>query len=181
MDPTFGHGKWAALSATSGAREEVFQRFLIADSDTPSQHAKVTSGGAVFVSGGGGFGGAASTEGALSAQFPTYWSNSESISAIAYELSATSAVVPASAGFRTLIIGIKAIAYASAGFHRWAVSGAALSAIEGYVPVDAFGGYIDRCSPPWPLYEISAGAAFILQASSLVSAVAGSVRYWRKA
>src|SRR3990172_4136220 len=56
MDQTFGHGHWAALSAVSSGQSETFQRILIADSDTPSQHAKVTSGGGLLVSAGGGFG-----------------------------------------------------------------------------------------------------------------------------
>src|SRR3990172_8555450 len=56
MDQSFGHGRWAALSAVSSGQAETFQRILIADSDTPSQHAKVTSGGGLLVSAGGGFG-----------------------------------------------------------------------------------------------------------------------------
>src|SRR3989304_4457482 len=56
MDQSFGHGHWAALSAVSSGQSETFQRILIADSDTPSQHAKVTSGGGLLVSAGGGFG-----------------------------------------------------------------------------------------------------------------------------
>lgn len=115
---------------------------------------------------------------ALSSQFPGQLAG-QTLSAIPYELSVTSAVIPASAGFRTFVYGIMAIGEASAGWHRWTTSGAAISAHTGYQRVEAFGGYANHVSPPAYMYEVSAGAVFHFQASSLVSAIAGKVNYWR--
>jgi len=376
MDQSFGHGRWAALSAVSSGQAETFQRILIADSDTPSQHAKVTSGGGLLVSAGGGFGstsvtvvllsgaagGTAILDGATSsllvsamggagiatpmisgagggkaildqatsalcvsavgggagvslpsavqwtptgsrvsswlvaltdgtnaaaitaasalfvsaANLPTLLSawavpagqltvsaqlsgggllsawavpagqltvsaqlsgggllsawavpagqltvsaqlsgggllsawcipaaqltvsaqlsatslvsawcldilsaTGTRLTSVAFELSATSAVVGSVAASAIYVYAVKAISEASGGWHRWAASGGSIVGLEGYQKLDAFGGYVENVKPPAYLYQSPAGSALILQSSALVSALAGRLSYWQ--
>ena len=87
LEPMLGHGNWAALSAVSSGRTETFQRVLISDPTTPSQHLAVGSTGALYTS-------------------ATFSTPTNLLNAPLGAIVATSAVIPLSATFKAYIYGI---------------------------------------------------------------------------
>lgn len=101
------------------------------------------------------------------------------LSSVGFETSATSAIISGIAASSVYVYAVKVGFEDYGGWHRWAASGAAVSGIEGYQRVDAFGGYVEGIMPPAFLFKTSAGAGLAFQTSSMLSAAAGRVSYWQ--